>query len=121
MDIRKAFDSVSHQQLLLKLHTFGIVGETLQWLKSYLLDRRHCVSLAGYSSDYLPVKSGIPQGSILGPLLFLIYVNDMFPYVIHSSLLMFADDSQCLKQIESIQDCRYLQSDLYDMARWCSK
>ena len=72
LDTSKAFDSVSPHHLLHKLRIIGITGKTWYWIKSYLLDRYHYVSLDGQSSEYLPVKSGVPPGSILGPLLFLV-------------------------------------------------
>ena len=76
-DFSKAFDSVSHSNLLLKLWSAGITGGVWSWLQSYLSDRSQCVLVNNSISRSLPVKSGVLQGSILGPLLFIIYVNDL--------------------------------------------
>ena len=120
LDMQKALDSVCHNKLLLKLQAYGFVGESLAWFKGYLDNRQHCVRLDGCVSEVLPVKSGVPQGSILGPLLFLVYVDDLISHVIHSKLYMFADDSECIKEIRCSQDSVLLQYDLDSMGRWCN-
>ena len=100
LDLSKAFDRVQHHMLLNKLEQYGISCSLLQWFRSYLSDRYQRVALDGTLSDWLPVTSGVPQGSILGPLLFLVYINDMPEYVGQgSSMALFADDSKLYRPI----------------------
>ena len=118
LDLRKAFDSVSHTKLLYKLRTYGINGKLLNWLKSYLNDRQQCVRVGHTISCFLPVLSGVPQGSILGPLLFLLYINDL-PSCLKSSIMyMFADDSKCMHVINSFNDTIKFQDDLNTIYQW---
>ena len=100
LDFYKAFDRVLHKQLLYKLECLDIKDSLLSWFRSCLTGRRHRVIIQGEESGYLPVTSGVPQGSILGPLLFLIYINDV-PNVAsqETCLLLFADDSKCFRLI----------------------
>jgi len=90
-DFLKAFDSVPHRRLLAKLDYYGIRGSTQQWISSFLSDRSQCVVVNGASSSSLPVISGVPQGTVLGPLLFLLYINDISDGV-SSEIHLFADD-----------------------------
>ena len=117
LDFRKAFDSIPHAALLLKLWSIGICGSLWSWFSGYLRSRTQCVTVRGHRSDYLPVLSGVPQGSILGPLLFLVYINDL-PTATSSTTLMFADDTKCLRNICSFSDCRLLQNDLLALSEW---
>ena len=104
--------------LLNKLEQYGISGSLLQWFRSYLSDRYQRVALDGTLSDWLPVTSGVPQGSILGPLLFLVYINDMPEYVEQgSSIALFADDSKLYRPINSASH-HLLQSDLSGLQNW---
>ena len=94
-DLAKAFDTVWHRGLLAKLHlVFGVSGPALSWLESYLSSRSQFVSVLSINSDPLPVSSGVPQGSILGPLLFVAYVNDLPS--IDPGVSLFADDTTLL-------------------------
>ena len=121
LDFKKAFDSVPHNELLFKLWHVGITGPLWLWFKNYLTSRSHFVLLDFVSSDVhvLPVLSGVPQGSVLGPLLFLIYVNDIPDSVPHSSAYLFADDTKVLKSIQSFNDSLDLQRDIDSLVEWC--
>ena len=99
LDISKAFDTVSHGILLSKLRHFGISGSLWAWFKNYLSNRYQRVSINNNLSHTLPVVSGVPQGSILGPVLFLIYMNDITSSTRHSQLLIYADDTKCFKHL----------------------
>ncbi|CAB3984202.1 Hypothetical predicted protein [Paramuricea clavata] len=103
LDFLKAFDSVSHPKLLLKLQQQGISALLLNWFSDYLSNRRQQVVVNAVASSYLHATSGVPQGSLLGPLLFLIYANDLTEAANHSIVPMFADDSKCYKKIEKPQ------------------
>ena len=118
LDFKKAFDSVAHNELLVKLWKFGITGNMWEWFKTYLHNRTQCVSLNNCTSYTLPVISGVPQGSILGPILFLIFVNDLPSSVSSSLLYMFADDTKCVKHIMDLEDSRALQQDLNLLTSW---
>ena len=120
LDFRKAFDSVAHNELLLKLWNFGICDNLWHWMRAYLSCRQQYVSVGQSRSSVLPVLSGIPQGSILGPLLFLIFINDL-PSALSSSLvLLFADDAKCFMSVSSQSDCLLLQNDLSRLVEWSS-
>ena len=93
IDLSKAFDTVDHKILLKKLKKYGVTGEELMWFESYLSNRKQFVKIENKESDLLKISCGVPQGSILGPLLFLIYVNDMYLFVPKLSVIMFADDT----------------------------
>ena len=116
-DFSKAFDTVPHARLLLKLQAYGINGELLNWFKSFLTDRHQCVRVNGSLSCWERVRSGVPQGSVLGPLLFALYVNEL-PSLVSSKLLMFADDIKLYCTIRSPEDCLTLQSDIDVLFEW---
>ena len=118
LDFRKAFDSVLHYQLLSKLWTTGILGNLWRWFKAYLSSRTQCGSVNSQHSRFLPVLSGVPQGSILGPLLFLIYINDLPLSTSFSTPLFFADDTKCFRPIRCYIDTCLLQQDLNTFTNW---
>ena len=117
MDFAKAFDKVPHRRLLHKLENYGIRGSTHKWINSWLSGRTQQVVLDGQASDPVPVLSGVPQGSVLGPVLFLIFINDL-PDNIRSSVCLFADDCVLYRNIHSLQDCLTLQEDLTSLGQW---
>ena len=117
MDFSKAFDKVSHRLLVRKLHNYGINGKTNTWIKNFLLDRKQTVVVEGETSDYIEVESGVPQGSVLGPSLFLYYINDM-PDNITSTIRLFADDTIAYLTITSDTDKDHLQEDLNRLSEW---
>ena len=102
-DFSKAFDSVPHARLLLKLQAYGINGQLLKWFESFLTGRRQYVKVNSASSSWTQVSSGVPQGSVLGPLLFVLYINEL-PSLVSSQLLMFADDIKLYRCIRSPKD-----------------
>lgn len=93
IDLSKAFDTIDHNLLLIKLHRYGIRGTALDWLKSYLSNRTQYVNVDNTDSELLNIKCGVPQGSILGPLLFIIYINDIVNSSKIANFIMFADDT----------------------------
>ena len=119
-DISKAFDTVSHSILLRKLWLFGITGTLWTWIKDYLTNRRQRVFINNCYSNSLPVLSGFPQGSILGPLLFIIFINDITSTIQYSQLLKFADDTKCFKLITDHSDQTALQEDINALTTWSS-
>lgn len=118
LDFRKAFDSVSHTLLLQKLSTIHIPNTLLKWLEAYLVGRKQNVVLDGLNSSYVSVLSGVPQGSVLGPLLFLIYINDL-AVNISSSVRLYADDCCVYRDITCEADSELLQNDLSSILSWC--
>lgn len=120
MDFAKAFDKVSHTLLIHKLQHYGITGQINNWVQSFLTDRRQAVVVDGATSEFVPVKSGVPQGSVLGPCLFLLFINDL-PKGLTSTARLFADDTACHKAICKAADQTDLQNDLNQLALWEEK
>ena len=121
LDFAKAFDKVVHHILLNKLHSYGIQGKLLSWIKSYLSDREQTVVINGAHSYPAKVKSGVPQGTVLGPILFLVYINDLHQCINHSLISHFADDTRILKAITTADDVSLLQQDLNYTIAWSNR
>ena len=119
LDLAKAFDSVPHERLLLKASYYGIRGKLHTWLRCFLTERKQRVVVNGTSSDWSAVSSGVPQGTVLGPVLFLLYINDL-PNSISSTVKLFADDSVVYRQIQRVEDHSILQQDLFNLEQWAS-
>ena len=121
LDFSKAFDKVNHSKLLWKLHQYGIRGNTLNWIRAFLGNRSQIVVFDGEESGSVPVTSGVPQGSVLGPILFLIYINDL-PDKLASKVRLFADDTAVYLTIGGEDDTKMLQQDLNSLSlresRW---
>jgi hypothetical protein len=123
LDFSKAFDCISHKLLLHKLRKYGISGKILAWLSTYLCDRKQRVIVEGECSSYLEVRSGVPQGSILGPLLFILFINDIFEILNDSEIKMvlYADDAKVSRVINNMYDCIKLQNALTDLVNWSNR
>ena len=120
MDFQKAFDKVPHHRLLTKLEAYGVKGKALRWINAFLKGRKQRVHVRGNYSSWKDVLSGIPQGSILGPVLFVIYINDM-PNCVRSNMLLFADDTKIYRGIQSDSDTTALQEDLSSLQDWSTR
>ena len=119
LDFSKAFDKVNHQSLLKKVHHYGIRNNIYTWLQSFLLNRTQQVQVDGALSEPAEVISGVPQGTVLGPLLFLLYINDLPKYVSPGTeVRLFADDSALYRKISSPMDHNILQNDLNNLQVW---
>ena len=119
LDYAKAFDKVDHEILLKKLSKMGIQGKLLNWIKDFLTNKRYQTVLVNGKRSFLAeVLSGVPQGSVLGPLLFLIYINDLVDAVKASKVSSFADDTKISRPIEYEEDVSHLQNDLNIIIAW---
>ena len=117
LDFSKAFDKIIHFKLLFKLSQHCNRGDTLTWIKSFLVGRTQAVVLESESSEEVPVNSGVPQGSVLGPLLFVLYINDL-PHDIQSQVRLFADDTAVYLTVRNNSDGDILQADLDRLKIW---
>ncbi|MCG8035005.1 MAG: reverse transcriptase family protein, partial [Candidatus Thiodiazotropha taylori] len=121
LDFAKAFDKVPHRRLLYKLSYYGVRGQTLQWVEAFLGQRTQQVLLDGSCSSQADVISGVPQGTVLGPLLFLAFINDLPEAVNHSDPRLFADDCLLFRLVRTEDDARKLQEDLDALEEWETK
>lgn len=120
LDFSKAFDKVSHNKLILKLEQYGVRDNIVCWLQNFLMTRSMQVVVNNRSSKSAHVQSGVPQGTVLGPLLFLTYINDL-PSQVSSTVRLFADDCLIYRTIKSTQDRDALQADLDSLSIWAEK
>ena len=117
LDFSKAFDSVPHRHLIKKLQSYGVTGRLLSWIRAFLVGRRQRVVVNGCRSDWVPVASDVPQGSVLGPLLFVLYVNDL-PTAVQCPIQLFADDTKLYQSVRLDSDASSLQRDLDMVVTW---
>ena len=120
LDFQKAFDTIPHSELLFKLWSLGITGPLWSWFQAYLSNRTHFVSIHDCFSKSLPVRSGVPQGSVLGPLLFLIYINDIPGVTNFCNSYLFADDAKLIEAVCRHSFTTHLQQDIASVESWCS-
>ena len=120
LDFEKAFDTPPHELLKSKLFSYGIGGKTLKWIDSFLCFRQQRVVVNRVKSDWAPVLSGVPQGTVLGPLLFSLYINDISSDI-ESEIRLFADDCVCYREIKDEKDTMKLQRDIDRLGSWARK
>ena len=123
LDFAKAFDKVPHKRLIMKVKAFGIDGEILEWIKAWLFGRKQRVVLNGQHSEWIDVICSVCQGSVLGPLLFIIFIDDidLCIHEIYMLLLKFADDTKVIKRIASLADSHALQETITKLQEWANK
>ena len=120
LDFQKAFDKVPHKRLINKVKAHGITGDIAAWIEDWLSDRKQRVVINGKSSDWINVSSGVPQGSVLGPILFIIYINDIDERI-NCKLSKFADDTKIANRVDSESQRQLLQRDLDTLIEWSNK
>ena len=120
LDFQKAFDKVPHQRLILKLKSHGMGNSIINWIEQWLTDRRQRVVVDGEVSSWKSVLSGVPQGSVLGPIIFLVYIDDLEEGVT-GNILKFADDTKLFRKTKEIGDKKKLQDDIDKLVRWSEK
>ena len=117
-DLQKAFDTINHETWLKKLESIGFLDQCVQWFWSYLCERIFFIEIENQLSDYEKISCGVPQGSILGPLLFLIYANDM-PKDVNSNLFLYADDICLMYQHRDVKETeKQLNRDFENVCDW---
>lgn len=120
-DMSKAFDCVCHNLLLQKLALHGFSPHLCAWFSTYLIGRRNSVRISDSYSDEFISCSGVPQGSILGPLIFLLFINDLASCITNTKIILFADDVKLFISVRSLSDCSRLQADIERVSEWCAK
>ena len=121
LDFSQAFDTVQHQRLLHKLNRYGIRHHTLNWINAFLTNRTHQVLVNGSHSETQIVTPGVPQGTILGPHLFLIYINDIENNLTSNKIRLFADDGALYRKIDTLANSHSLQQDILRLQDWADK
>ena len=122
IDFKKAFDCVQHDLLIDKLQNLHLDARTVSWLKNYLMNRQQRVLANNIVSDSLPITQGVPQGSIIGPLLYIIYANDIASIIKHSQVAFYADDTVIYSKCKSLKKAqKLLRLDLKALERWCDR
>ena len=117
LDFQKAFDKVPHQRRMRKLKSHGMGNSIINWVEQWLTDRRQRVVVDGEVSSWKPVLRGVPQGSVLGPILFLVYINDLEEGVT-CKILKFTDDTKLFRKVKEIGDKQNLQDDIDKFVKW---
>jgi hypothetical protein len=120
IDFKKAFDSISHAKLLHKLNSFGFSTLTTKWISSFLSGRTQQIKIgsSGSLSSSLPCTSGVPQGSVLGPILFILFINDLVSVCKFGKMMLYADDVTLYAKVNSLTDAHSLQEDLHNILLW---
>ena len=121
LDYAKAFDKVDHKLLIRKLHLYGLNPKIIKWIESFLSDRKQAVVVDGHLSFLALIISGVPQGTVLGPILFLIFINDIEHCITESIIRCFADDTRVSISITCEQDVSLLQKDLNSVIKWSER
>jgi hypothetical protein len=122
IDLAKCFDTIDHSLLIKKLGQYGICGNAVTWFTDYLSNRSQAVQINNALSDFMPITTGVPQGSVLGPVLFLIFINDLPSCLVHSSNSLYADDTEIHASGKTLLEVQaLLQQDLDNLVNWFKK
>ena len=121
MDLKKAFDTVNHYILLEKLKSYGLDTNAIAMMSNYLTNRLQQTFCNGVTSSLKAISCGVPQGSIMGPFLFILYVNDITKAIVSSSVILYADDTVIYTHAKTVDEAeRVIQGDLTGLERWCT-